>query len=218
MFDPTKITTFIGLAAVAIWAICYVSNKPKYVLICTFLVALVAIVTAAALQLTEHGDGCANVPALRLNEVCAEGTRCDGGKDFIEVFNPNNTSVNLACFAVGNQRSARHGGTRLDAKPVLLQTGNLSPGGVRAWDADQLSFRISREKGDRIELFKLKLESGKSVEFIPLEKEQVLIDNSASYWLRASDGSGNWHHMSNKEVEELKKAGKKAGTFGRSEQ
>jgi hypothetical protein len=148
MFDPTKITTFIGLAAAAIWAICYVSNRRRSVVLATLVVALAALGTAAALELTQHVDVCATVHGLRLNEVCAEGKDCEPGKDFIEVVNPNATPIGLACYAIGDQRSARDGQTRVDAKPVLLD-GELAPGAIRAWDEDQLGFRISWKTRDQ---------------------------------------------------------------------
>jgi hypothetical protein len=212
MFDPTKITTFIGLAAAAIWAICYVSNRRRSVVLATLVVALAALGTAAALELTQHVDVCATVHGLRLNEVCAEGKDCEPGKDFIEVVNPNATPIGLSCYAIGDQRSARDGQTRVDRRPVLLD-GELAPGAIRAWDEDQLGFRISWQTRDRVVLFKLKLQPGKNVAFVPLEKEHVLIDESATYWSRTPDGSGELRSVSHQEI---KASQKKIGSFGRS--
>lgn len=217
MFDPTKITTFIGLAAAAIWAICYVSRRPRPVVLSTLVVTLVALGTAGALEWTQHVDVCAKAPLLRLNEVCAEGKDCEGGKDFIEVSNPNNETVRLSCYAIGDQRSARGGQARIGARPVVLQ-GELGPTRVQAWNEDELGFRISRDKGDRVVFFKLKLDPGKSVEFVPLHGEEVIIDNAASYWFRQPEGTGEWQRMSHDAIKSdpAFKSGKKVGSFGRA--
>lgn len=207
MFDPTKITTVISLAAASIWAVCYVRNSSRLVVLCTLLVTLAALGTAAGLEWTQHVDVCAKAPVLQLNEVCAEGKECDGGKDFIEFFNPNSSVVTLGCYAVGDQRSARDNGTRLDAMPVLLPEAEISAGGVRAWNEDQLGFRLSWKKGDQVVLYKLNLSPGRKIGFVRIE--QVLIDESKSYLYRSPDGN-EWKSMSH---EDVSKGNKHVGSF-----
>lgn len=214
--DPAKITTFISLAGAAIWAIAYVAKRSNLAVTATMLVTLAAMGTAAALEFRQHVDRCASVPMLRINEVCAEGKQCQGGKDFVELLNPSATAdVDLSCYAISSMRDGRNGGPRMEGAPVLL-TGAIEPGGVFAWEEDELRFRLSWKKGDRVTLFKLKLEPGQPVVFVPVDR--VAVDKDNSY--RARDPkTGQWRSLTNQQVGQLTTAvgslGEKNGPWPR---
>jgi hypothetical protein len=205
MFDPAQVTTIFSLAAAAMWAIVSVKTSRKIVVVSTALVTLAAMGTAAGLEFHGHVDACDDSPRLVLNEVCAAGDRCSGGKDFVEVRNLSSLPVKLECFALTNLREARRG-SRVNSNFVLLK-GEIPPGGVWAWDEDDLGFRLSWSKSDRVVLHKVELRPGKPLAFSALE--QVQVTETQTYLARTGLG---WSSMSHAE---LSKTVTPIGTFGK---
>lgn len=125
---------------------------------------------------------CEDAPQLLLNEVCAEGKECDGQKDFVEIYNPSDTIVNLSCYALVDIKAHR--------KPL---TGELPAREIRAWTDDDLGFGLSREE-DKISLIRIRPGGGELVD------DTRTIDDSSTYQQRVPNGGAQWETMTHDEV------------------
>jgi hypothetical protein len=204
LFDPVKITNFVTLAGAAIWAVCYMREAGKVPQMTALIVTIIALGTTACLEWTKHVDPCAAAPKLLLNEICAEGSECEGGKDFVEIYNPTGAAVDLGCYALMDQRSSRKG-ERIWANPFFLPGGEtIAAGQVRAWDENELGFRISRAD-DRVALTKLQLKPGEKIALPQLDI--VTINGEGTYLYRLPDGD-NWKAVNHE-------GAKAVGSFGK---
>jgi len=210
LFDPVRVVTFITLAAAAIWAICYVRDAKRSTQLYTLVVSLAAISLAACLEWSHRVDPCARSAKLLINEFCAEGKQCAGGKDFVEIINPNAEPADLGCYALADRRSARSDG-RMSGNPFLLPRGQmLEPGGIRAWDEVDTRFQLSWRQSDRLQLVRVRLLPGQLWDFEPLDVASI--DAQHSYGLRTTDAAHGWQFLSHEKAKE----GRELGTFGRS--
>ncbi len=144
-------------------------------------------------------DQCAESPEPVLNEVCAVGTECDEDVrvgDFVEVYNPAASPVDLGCFVLVGREDV----------PFVPQ-GSLEPGGVRAWGEGELRFRI-RKGGDAVRLLRVKRGIDDAPELLPLES--VVIDGERAHLYRSPDG-GAWLQQGTVDAEY-----DRPGTFGES--
>ena len=118
-----------------------------------------------------------------LNEVCAVGTECDEDvrvADFVELYNPSATPIDLGCFLLIGE----------EAIP-FLPDGWLAPHARAAWGEGELGFRI-RKADDRIRLYRLLPRDGQEPEL--RELEVVPVDASRALSYRSPDG-GAWVHL-----------------------
>jgi len=137
----------------------------------------------------EDFERCSGGAGIVLNEVCSVGTECDEDvrvSDFIEVYNPSEEPVDLACFAV----IAR------DRVPFVLR-GEIGPGEIRAWGEADLGFRISKD-GDRVILYRMRVDSEGRPRLV--EREFVVISEEHALHFRVPDG-GNWETRSARDSE-----------------
>ena len=127
---------------------------------------------------------CETAPLLRLNEICAQGKECDGQKDFVELYNPNPSPVDLSCYALVDKKQHRH-----------TLSGKLGPKDVGAWTRDDLGFGLDKD-GDKVSLIRIRPGAG--------GRESVLdhrdIDPSRTYQQRIPDGGDQWEQMTIEEV------------------
>lgn len=130
---------------------------------------------------------------MRLNEICAEGKDCDGQKDFVEVYNPNLSPVDLSCYSLVDKKQHRHN-----------LSGQLDPKGVRAWTDDDLGFGLSKD-GDKVSLIRIRPGGGEVVE------EHRDIDPSRTYQQRIPDGGDQWEQMTHEEVKAAGSVGSRNG-------
>ena len=207
LFDPAQITTITSLAAAAVLAVVQLllgkGNKRNRHWALGAVVACVGI--AALVEVTQHVDPCAAVPAPTIGEICAEGAECDGGSDFIELVNLNDEVVPLACFALRDLRSpGRQDEVRTPGNPALLE-GELQPDQVVAFGAESLQFNLSRE-GDNVTLLRAEMRPGRQLQFTQIDN--VLVDEQRVYRRRLSDGS--WESLDRDAVLEEGRV----GTFG----
>jgi hypothetical protein len=210
LFDPVKTVTFISLAAASIWAMCYMKDAKRRTQCLTLIVTLVALTLAACLEWSHHVDPCDRAPKLLINEFCAEGRQCAGGKDFVEIINPATESVDLGCYALTDRRSAGASVT-MPGNPFLLPSGqSLQPGEVRAWDAVDTRFQLSWRETDRLQLGRIRLLPGEPWGFEPLD--DVSIDSNHSYGIRTRNDGDPWRFLSHEEA----KRRSELGTFNRS--
>jgi hypothetical protein len=121
-----------------------------------------------------------NPVSIKLNEVCAEGRECDGHSDFIEVFNPETSPVDLSAYLLRNRRGNR-----------LQLSGQLGPRQYLAWGRDQLGFSVSKD-GDEIELVFAR-SSGEQV------VDRVAMSKTAAFAQRVPDG-GDWETLTHDEI------------------
>ena len=142
-------------------------------------------------QSVTAGDvDCEVAPLLTLNEICAEGKQCDGQRDFVEVYNPNPSAVDLRCYVLG------------DANPYNRHalSGRLGPGDVRAWTDNDLGFGLDKD-GDKVSLIQ-RWADGERV------RDSRDVNLQRVFQQRIPDGSGDW--------ETLDEAGFSAAGAGRS--
>lgn len=209
MFDPVKVTTYVSLAAAAIWAVCWVRDAKRGTQLVTLVVTIGALSMAAWLEWSQHADPCSGSPGLKINEFCAEGNECDGGNDFVEIINPTDEAVDLGCYALTDRRSTRSDG-RMTGNPFLLPPGQiLLPGAVRAWDEVDTRFQLSWRRGDLLRLSRLSLRPGKPLIFV--QEDEVIVNSSRSYGFRRPRDL-EWVEFSH---EEAAQAGT-MGTMGRA--
>jgi hypothetical protein len=127
-----------------------------------------------------------------LNEICTEGKDCDGQKDFVEVYNPNSSPVDLGCYGLIDEKRHRY-----------HFAGQLGPREVRAWTDDELEFGLSKD-GDKVSLIRIRPGEGESV------LDQRDIDPSRTYQQRFPDG-GEWKSMTHEEVKTAGNVGSRNG-------
>jgi hypothetical protein len=139
---------------------------------------------------------CANAPPLILNEICAEGSDCDGQKDFVEIYNPSASSVDLSCYLIAD---AEH------RKPLQ---GELPAQEVRAWTDDDLGFGLARQE-DRVSIIRNRPGGFELVD------DSRSIDNDRSYQQRLPDGGEEWQEMDHDEVEADGNVGSRNGRNSR---
>jgi len=208
LFDPVKIVTFISLAATAIWAICYMRDARRGAQRFTLIVILVAMGLAFVLELSHHIDPCEHSAKLLINEFCAEGQQCAGGKDFVEIINPSGEPVDLGCYALADSRSTRSD-DRMPGNPFLLPRGQvLEPGEIRAWDEGETRFQLSWRQTDRLQLVRVKLLPGQLLDFAPLDG--ISIDSQHSYGFRTTNTAEPWKYL----IHDKAKDRSELGTFG----
>lgn len=207
MFDPVKITTFVSLAAAAIWAACYVKDAKRGAQLVTLVVTLGALSLTAWLEWSKHADPCAGGADLKINEFCAEGKECDGGNDFVEVINPSDEPADLGCYALMDRRSTRSD-ARMAGNPFILPAGEtLEPGEVRAWDEVDTRFQLSWKRGDRLRLSRLSLRPGEQLNFVLLD--EVVVNKNNSYAFRRPGDLG-WIELGHDDLAK----GATVGTLG----
>jgi hypothetical protein len=197
VFDPVKISTFLSLAAAAIWAICYVKDAKRRTQSLTLIVTLVALTLAACLETSHHVDPCEGAPRLRINEFCAEGRQCQGGLDFVEIINPTTRPADLSCYVLTDRRSIV-AGAPMPGNPFLLPAGVLQPGEVKAWDAVATRFQISWKGTDHLELARIRLLPGQPWSFESLDEVSVNANNS--YGARATDSGASWRNLNHEQA------------------
>ena len=129
---------------------------------------------------------CENPPAaaqLRLNEICAVGSECDDGADFVEIYNFSGSSVDLSCYFLK------------DKGPELFRlSGELPAGEVRGWATPEMFGNLSVARGDEVSLRRARPGGGVLVD------DTRPIDDSVAYHQRVPDG-GEWETMTNDQAE-----------------
>jgi hypothetical protein len=159
---------------------------------------LAALLVAAYYPNHERRPGgeivkCEGAPELRLNEICAEGKDCDGQKDFVEIYNPSDSSADLRCYTLADHKQHR---------PKKDLSGILNSKDRRAWTDDYLGFGLSRAT-DRVSLIRRRTDGSEHVD------ESRDINESQTYQQRLPDGGDEWEVMTHQEV----KAAGNVGSF-----
>lgn len=124
---------------------------------------------------------CEEEPRLVLNEICAEGNECDGEADFVEVYNPSKSPINLSCYTLADLEHR---------KPL---SGELAAGEIRGWTEGELGFGLAWEE-DKV--FLRHTPPGGSKRGV----DSRPIDRSQTYQQRVPDGEG-WEHLDHEAVE-----------------
>ena len=157
---------------------------------------LLLVVGSQALVEALSGDyderrlaACAESASPVLNEVCAVGTECDPDvrvADFVELYNPGASAVDLECFVVAG----------LDGVPFVAR-GELAPGELRGFGEAELGFRILKAE-DEISLYRITRAPEGGPELVPLES--LAVDAAQAHSFRSPDGGG-WVRLGRDEAE-----------------
>jgi len=184
---PTAGTIAVIFAILAVFR-----DAPKIVLLPLLGTALLSLVLLLAGKFETYRNVCADQPALRLSEVCAVGDECGKHGDFVELYNPSDTTADLACYGFLDRRNVENRAHGNQPHPLhhRVPGEQLAPKAIKAWGRDELGFGLDKD-GDDLELVRLswsgqKLVCQQSIDQVPS------IDADGVYWYRPDPNTLAW--------------------------
>ncbi|MFC1523598.1 hypothetical protein ACFL6N_02280 [Thermodesulfobacteriota bacterium] len=185
--NPTVITTVLPLAAASYILISLVKEKPwkELLILCSAIVLILIISVQYTLKKNE--DLCKEESMLALNEICTDGNECDGGEDFIEVYNHGKKEARLNCYGLSNLVDKDD--QRTESNIMQLPNIKIKPNKTFVLSSTDFNYKLSKKKKEHISLYKLFINRNLDTYFRKID--QINLDEN-KHAFRYPDGIGSW--------------------------